>query len=217
MKVPRLLFKPNLTLEMIQLRSSAQHKGAGQLKRWGFSQFPLCAAREHILTRMYTIELMVTYRPRFTHTQQDASSMKTHKNSTIFSVCDGHGGESVANHVKESLPQEIVKQFSSKYTLSPHELQAALTAAYFACDNTAQEMLHRQDSPVVGSTAVVCIVTPSHVAIANCGDSRGLIISPNGKVSRVCISFFSRRPQITVVCAHTDRRRDKRPQAECKR
>lgn len=100
-----------------------------------------------------------------------------------FAVMDGHGGKEVAQFCEEQLPSHICKG-------PRHDPRSALVDAFHAMD----EMLGDETSPPwaasprwsstssdqanphwVGCTAVVTLVRPEAIIVANAGDSRAVL------------------------------------------
>jgi len=107
--------------------------------------------------------------------------------TAAFGVLDGHGGREVAYFCEATLPAKI----SNGARASPGR---TLIAAFegmdeLLCTAETQELLHsftgdtRKDSnapPLVGAdrvgcTAVVCLVQPEYLIVANAGDSRAVL------------------------------------------
>lgn len=88
--------------------------------------------------------------------------------SSVAGVFDGHGGA----HVAEQLSQGLAKEIQSDATPNPMSLAHIFNnfnVKYFA------------DDKMVGSTAVVAVVTEHGVFVCNVGDSRAYAQDPNGK------------------------------------
>lgn len=111
--------------------------------------------------------------------------------TAAFGVMDGHGGREVALFCERFLPSHIAGG-------SAEEPEKALLEAFEAMDSLldqsdCQELLqsladpsnsrfkkHAGDASFVGCTAVVCLVRPDSLIVANAGDSRA-VLSRNGK------------------------------------
>ena len=109
--------------------------------------------------------------------------------AALFGVLDGHGGALIAN--------EAAQRFAAKLTAA--EGWGAFAAGERELDDGAvQEMVRRvflsldDDLKVLdavksgddrsGTTAVVGLITPTHVLVANCGDSRSVLGRRGGAV-----------------------------------
>ncbi|XP_010545367.1 PREDICTED: protein phosphatase 2C 77-like [Tarenaya hassleriana] len=95
----------------------------------------------------------------------------------FFGIFDGHGGSQVANYCRErahrALAEEIAKE---KPALCDGETwqekwKRALFNSFLKIDSEIQSVAPE----TVGSTAVVALVFPTHIFVANCGDSRALL------------------------------------------
>eukprot|EP01035_Chromulina_nebulosa_P018326 gene18326-24016_t len=119
----------------------------------------------------------------------------------LYAVFDGHGGSHYAEDFSRFLPDRLKKAFDSQTTngiestkgsqsdkktkidLSPEEIESTLISEIILLDS---ELVNRGDSSFQytkgGSTAVCVIVTPSHVIIANVGDSPAVAFTSSGKL-----------------------------------
>ncbi|KAF8402973.1 hypothetical protein HHK36_011066 [Tetracentron sinense] len=121
----------------------------------------------------------------------------------FFGVYDGHGCSHVAMTCKERL-HKLVKEELEIHKESP-EWNEAMKRSFSRMD---KEVLGGSDSVLsancrcelqppqcdtVGSTAVVAIVTPDKIIVANCGDSRA-VLSRNGKAVPISSDHKPDRP-----------------------
>eukprot|EP00043_Microstomoeca_roanoka_P028338 m.17641 g.17641 ORF g.17641 m.17641 type:complete len:434 (-) comp8330_c0_seq1:353-1654(-) len=102
----------------------------------------------------------------------------------FFAVFDGHGGKTVSTQcgsqfVNVMLSSETFKQGDK----SMDHLKTSLYDAHFAMDEYLKEKFPGlvTGGDRSGSTAVMAFVTPTHIIISNCGDSRAVLCS-EGKV-----------------------------------
>ncbi|KAI3671650.1 hypothetical protein L1987_87390 [Smallanthus sonchifolius] len=104
----------------------------------------------------------------------------------FFGVYDGHGGSQVANYCRDRIHTalqeelEVMKQELIKGTVND-SVQIAWEKAFI---NSFQKVdaevsgttTSEQVAPeTVGSTAVVALISSSHIVVANCGDSRAVL------------------------------------------
>ncbi|KAF5748339.1 abscisic acid insensitivity 1B [Tripterygium wilfordii] len=114
------------------------------------------------------------------------STLLTQQTAHFFGVYDGHGGSQVANYCRDrvhsALAEEIefVKQSlndGSTKVSCQEQWRKAFTNCFVKVD--AEVGGKANNEPVapetVGSTAVVAIVSSSHIIVANCGDSRAVL------------------------------------------
>lgn len=104
------------------------------------------------------------------------------RDSAIFGIFDGHGGEQVARFAARQLPTALAGQ-------PPANAEAALTNAYLCIDEAlrrpqiANELRDltlpgcesRSSAESCGTTAVVCLVRGGKLHVANVGDSRAVL------------------------------------------
>ncbi|KAK7300753.1 hypothetical protein RJT34_11603 [Clitoria ternatea] len=136
--------------------------------------------------RRRDMEDSVSLRPLFC--QEDGSQEQN--GFHFFAVFDGHGCSHVATMCKERL-HEIVKEEigEAKENL---EWESMMKKCFARMDEEVHQWTKTNQSPsmcrcelqtphcdAVGSTAVVAIVTPEKIIIANCGDSRAVLCRNN--------------------------------------
>ncbi|ESQ42702.1 hypothetical protein EUTSA_v10013611mg [Eutrema salsugineum] len=99
-----------------------------------------------------------------------------HSSAHFFGVYDGHGGSQVANYCRErmhlALTEEIVKEkpeFCDGDTWQ-EKWKRALFNSFMKVDSEIDFV-----PETVGSTSVVAIVFPTHIFVANSGDSRAVL------------------------------------------
>ncbi|KAF5751421.1 Highly ABA-induced PP2C2 isoform 1 [Tripterygium wilfordii] len=109
-----------------------------------------------------------------------------------FGVYDGHGCSHVAARCKERLHELVKEEVETKGHMSPKEWESAMELSFRRMDKEAVAgdsnvvgancrcELQTPMCDAVGSTAVVSIVTPEKIIVANCGDSRA-VLCRNGK------------------------------------
>lgn len=87
----------------------------------------------------------------------------------VFGVCDGHGGSAVSGWLKNNLGPIIERQLRNGDTLQ---------VAFKVAQATMERELASQEVNEQGSTACVAVLFPKNNAffVANCGDSRALLL-----------------------------------------
>ncbi|XP_019249166.1 PREDICTED: probable protein phosphatase 2C 50 isoform X2 [Nicotiana attenuata] len=111
----------------------------------------------------------------------------------LFGVYDGHGGSQVANYCRErihmALAQEIDIAKEDSHNNETVNWKEQWSKAFLNCfcrvDDEVGGLGSETDgtepdlAPIapeaVGSTAVVAVVSPTHIIVANCGDSRAVL------------------------------------------
>ncbi|EFH39298.1 predicted protein, partial [Arabidopsis lyrata subsp. lyrata] len=130
------------------------------------------------------------------------SRQQTEYSSSGFHYCgvyDGHGCSHVAMRCRERLHELVREEFEAdadweksmarSFTRMDMEVVAlnADGAAKCRCE------LQRPDCDAVGSTAVVSVLTPEKIIVANCGDSRA-VLCRNGKAIALSSDHKPDRP-----------------------
>ncbi|KAL3035152.1 hypothetical protein AAZX31_02G234500 [Glycine max] len=132
--------------------------------------------------RRRDMEDAVSVRPSFC---QENLSQDDKKEFHFFAVFDGHGCSHVATMCKERL-HEIVKEeiHKAKENL---EWESTMKKCFARMDEEVLRWSQNNETPncrcelqtphcdAVGSTAVVAVVTPEKIIVANCGDSRAVL------------------------------------------
>lgn len=110
------------------------------------------------------------------------------KDWSFFAVFDGHCGSNVSAHCAQNLLPTIIGTEEFKKLLpQPSEqaggdkdiisiIQRAIHTGFLQLDATMRQMpdvVSGDDKS--GSTAVCCLISPTHFYIANCGDSRAVL------------------------------------------
>ncbi|XP_004291511.1 PREDICTED: probable protein phosphatase 2C 24 [Fragaria vesca subsp. vesca] len=116
--------------------------------------------------------------------QQDQETTDLH----YYAVYDGHGCSHVATKCKERF-HEVVKEEIENEAVHHQEWQRAMERSFLRMDKEVTAWiqgavdaradcrceLQQPECEAVGSTAVVAVVTPDKIIVANCGDSRAVL------------------------------------------
>jgi len=110
------------------------------------------------------------------------------KEWAFFAVFDGHAGERVSSHCADNLLETIIQteqfsRYANEEDVSIEEIKKGIRDGFLLLDDkmrTIPEMASGEDKS--GSTAVCVLISPTHLYIANCGDSRA-VMCRNGRVS----------------------------------
>ncbi|CAF0736268.1 unnamed protein product [Adineta ricciae] len=114
---------------------------------------------------------------------------------SYFGVFDGHAGFRTASKASEKLHTRIVSSLNTLITdskstsqimssqLEFHKFESAIKEAYFKFDSEWREE-NRTANPDdrSGSTAISCLIDPERIYFLNVGDSRGILVSNEGRV-----------------------------------
>ncbi|KAG2260174.1 hypothetical protein Bca4012_097126 [Brassica carinata] len=135
--------------------------------------------------RRRDMEDTVAIHPSFVRKQTEFSRARWH----YFGIYDGHGCSHVASRCKERLHElvqeealadkneEWKKMMERSFTRMDKEAirwEETVMSANCKCE------LQTPNCDAVGSTAVVSVITPEKIIVANCGDSRA-VLCRNGK------------------------------------
>ncbi|KAA8534924.1 hypothetical protein F0562_029860 [Nyssa sinensis] len=94
----------------------------------------------------------------------------------FFGVYDGHGGSQVAKFCAQRMHEVVAEEWDRKAVdgLEWHKLwEATFSSSFERADN---EVLTEAAAPeMVGSTAVVVVLSGCQIIISNCGDSRAVL------------------------------------------
>ncbi|CAB4288379.1 unnamed protein product [Prunus armeniaca] len=94
----------------------------------------------------------------------------------FFGVYDGHGGNQVAKFCAERM-HEVIAQEWDRETVDGYEWQRKWETAFsIGFEKADNELLEEAIAPeMVGSTAVVAILSGCQIITSNCGDSRAIL------------------------------------------
>ena len=101
----------------------------------------------------------------------------------LFGVFDGHGNGFVSKFVAANLLNCFLKQNETSPHASLEDLEKGLTKACLDLDQLLK-VEPENFGKAAGSTGVIALITPSHIIIANIGDSRSILVQ---HVARTCL------------------------------
>ncbi|QHO57472.1 hypothetical protein HN51_012044 [Arachis hypogaea] len=161
--------------------------------RWGFSS--VCGRRQEM-------EDAVACQPQLLQVPSqmladDHVNENGNSSAHFFSVYDGHGGCQVANYCREHLHSVLTEEIEaakSNLNNAREKWQDHWKKAFSNCFHKVDDAVGRIGAPdseshcdgsegsiepltpeTAGSTAVVAILTETHIIVANCGDSRAVL------------------------------------------
>ncbi|PWA46493.1 Protein phosphatase 2C [Artemisia annua] len=120
-----------------------------------------------------------------------------------FGVYDGHGCSHVATRCKDRLHLLVKEELNKK--VDTLEWTKTMEQSFFKMDKEVVDWnkgtvggncrceLQAPESDAVGSTAVVAVMTPDKIIVANCGDSRA-VLCRNGKAVPLSVDHKPDRP-----------------------
>lgn len=95
--------------------------------------------------------------------------------TSFFGVFDGHAGPEVAKYCSKNLLESIVSHYDSK-SRDTERIEKAILDGFIKLDESMQSQPPWSDGKDrSGTTAVVTMITPEHIFVGNCGDSRGIL------------------------------------------
>lgn len=96
---------------------------------------------------------------------------------SFFAVFDGHGGKVTSKHAGANILEKVLSQPEFRRHKTPEDIGRALTNAFLEIDieiKRLPQMTSGEDHS--GSTAIACVITPTHIIMANSGDSRSVLL-----------------------------------------
>ncbi len=113
---------------------------------------------------------------------EDAHAHVISNDLGFFGVFDGHGGSMVSKHSAAKLLEKMSSLPSFKdatsNNLNPELLGKSMEEGFISLDAEMRQLpvvMSGQDHS--GSTAITCFITPTHIVVGNCGDSRIVVAS----------------------------------------
>jgi serine/threonine protein phosphatase PrpC len=107
------------------------------------------------------------------------SIYETKKGYTIYSIFDGHSGQRCVDLVNKMLPIRIQYALDEQTLSSPEDIANLLTVEFEKMETECSQSLNVWDG---GTTAVVSIVTDTHIITAHLGDSPALLMTKEGEL-----------------------------------
>ncbi|KAE8687560.1 Protein phosphatase 2C 56 [Hibiscus syriacus] len=165
----------------------------GNIPLWGFTS--ICGRRPEMEDAVVAIPRFLRVPSRMLKaenvangTHQGLSDPETH----FYGVYDGHGGCQVANYCRERMHLALAEEIEmAKSCIQEgnveHDWQEQWRKAFSSCFIKVDAEIggvrkgenNTDNGPIapetVGSTAVVAVVRPTHIIVANCGDSRAVL------------------------------------------
>eukprot|EP00042_Codosiga_hollandica_P037456 m.294660 g.294660 ORF g.294660 m.294660 type:complete len:320 (+) comp55142_c0_seq1:294-1253(+) len=127
----------------------------------------------------YAVSSMQGWRVGMEDAHITAGQLTEIPDTAFFAVFDGHGGDLVAYMSQERLIPAMLRTRSFKAgDTSPRMLAETLRDGLFELDRELRahpRLSSGEDRS--GSTATTAFITPTHIIIGNCGDSRSVLVS----------------------------------------
>lgn len=133
--------------------------------------------------------------------------MPGHPDFSFFGVFDGHGGKLTSAYASKHLVDKIAATnvWKENPVLTPELISRAMVEGFLALDHEFRQFVHSSGADDhSGSTAVCGLVTPTHVIVANCGDSRSIIVKTDGTAHAMSEDHKPYNPgeEARIVAAH---------------
>ncbi|TYJ24936.1 hypothetical protein E1A91_A07G013600v1 [Gossypium mustelinum] len=162
----------------------------GNMPLWGFTS--ICGRRPEMEDDFVAIPQFLRVPSQILKAESVTNGMNRDLTAHFYGVYDGHGGCQVANYCRErmhlALAEEIEKAKSCiREGNIRHDWQELWKKAFSNCFikvdaeiggvcNGVNDTDNKPIAPeTVGSTAVVAVVSPTHIIVANSGDSRAVL------------------------------------------
>lgn len=134
----------------------------------------------------YGISCMQGWRASMEDAHTAVSSIPGWTTSSFYAVYDGHGGSLAAEQSAAGLLKLLLEtpHFRSSTSLNPPTIIGdMMKLAFLTMDDELRQLpvMGRGDDRS-GCTAIGAFVTPTHIIVANAGDSRGVLGKNNGTV-----------------------------------
>ncbi|XP_054822164.1 protein phosphatase 2C 50-like [Prosopis cineraria] len=163
---------------------------------WGFSS--ICGRREEMEDAI-AVEPQLLQVPSQMLTENHVTENPKYSEARFFGVYDGHGGCQVANYCRERLHSVLIeeieaagtslgeknagdnwqdhwrKAFSKCFQRVDDEVDGKGAASNEDNSHGSESSFEPLAPETVGSTAVVAILSQTHIMVANCGDSRAVL------------------------------------------
>uniref|UniRef100_A0A5B7B5D3 protein-serine/threonine phosphatase n=1 Tax=Davidia involucrata TaxID=16924 RepID=A0A5B7B5D3_DAVIN len=176
----------------------------GCVPLWGLTS--ICGRRQEMEDAVVALPSFMRIPAQMLMGDQVSNGMSqnfSHISAHFFGVYDGHGGCQVANYCRDRIHLglaeeiEIAKEDSHNGSVGDNwqeQWEKAFLSCFLKVDaevrgvrkgnggvaDTSEGSLKPVAPDAVGSTAVVAIICPTHIIVANCGDSRAVLC--RGKV-----------------------------------
>ena len=101
------------------------------------------------------------------------TALEGNEETAFYGVFDGHGGTYTSEYCRNRLLPILLSQPEYKGRDTTHEdYKTIFRKGFLALDEELRSKQSENDNDRSGSTAITAFVTPHHIIVANCGDSR---------------------------------------------
>ncbi|KAL6226729.1 hypothetical protein ACLB2K_000690 [Fragaria x ananassa] len=164
---------------------------------WGYTS--ICGGRPEMEDDVAVVpKLLQIPSQMFMDESDDLGHNPSQYTAHFFGVYDGHGGCQVANYCRERVHSALVEEieiaksglnestgeswqehwkeaFTNCFMKVDAEVAGAPISTHSSSTGASEASVDHIAPETVGSTAVVAVVCPSHIIVANCGDSRAVL------------------------------------------
>lgn len=117
-------------------------------------------------------------------------------NIKMLAVFDGHGGYSVANYLRDNLPNKLAQVLLNINFNDQVAISQAITSA---CIEIDKEMFDQGLES--GSTAIIALYSDSLLYLINIGDSRAVVFNQQGQVIVETRDFKPKEEETRIILA----------------
>ncbi|XP_062091085.1 protein phosphatase 2C 77 [Humulus lupulus] len=151
------------------------------LPLWGFTS--ICGRRPEMEDSLAVVPRLMQVPVEMLDDDHQNLDGSTQSTAHFYGVYDGHGGNQVANYCRERLHSALVEEIeTAKVGLhngskreSCQEMWKKAFSNCFAKVDAEVSSSATVAPETVGSTAVVALICPTYIMVANCGDSRAVL------------------------------------------
>ena len=105
------------------------------------------------------------------------------KGAFVLAVYDGHGGATVSSHLSTHLAREVLDEATLRSDTEGAMKRAFKRVDDVVCRENPSQMRGMFGRPGAGSTAIMALIMPPKMYVANVGDSRATAYDARGRVT----------------------------------
>jgi serine/threonine protein phosphatase PrpC len=120
------------------------------------------------------VSILLNAQKKFKMLSKDRASAP--KNCSLFSIFDGHGGNSCSNYLKDNLHNALLESLDIEGLLIP-----SVKSIYRKLDEEYQRLSQGLGHNISGSCAITCMILDDSLIIFNVGDSRAILLKKDDR------------------------------------
>lgn len=121
------------------------------------------------------------------------------QSATLVCVFDGHGGDLVAIEAAKRIKPTLETALTDCNILDPQSIGETMQEAMLSLDDELKHMAAVQNgTDKSGCTAIVAILTDTHIIVANAGDARGILVQGDSSVRPMSFDHKPMNPEETA-------------------